>query len=94
MNLRHHDADTNRVLGEYRYQLENLSDRKIDGGKYTALEMIHRYYPYNAENVNFWLEQPKQMLEVLHSYENMIEQKNSDVFYINSESEVCDNEQE
>lgn len=94
LNLRHHDADTNRVLGEYRYQLENLSDRKIDGGKYTALEMIHRYYPYNEENVNFWLEQPKQMLEVLHSYENMIEQKNSDVFYINSESEVCDNEQE
>lgn len=94
LNLRHHDVDANRVLGEYRYQLENLSDRKINGGKYTALEMIHRYYPYNEKNVDFWLEQPKQMLEVLHSYESMIEQKNNDVFYIDAESEVCDNEQE
>lgn len=91
-NLRGNDADVNRVLGEYRYQLESLSDQKIDAGKYSALEMIHKYYPYTEENMDFWIEQPKQMYEVLNSYEKMLEQTDKDVFYIEADEEVKINE--
>lgn len=80
-------ADVDRVLGEYRYQLESLSERKTGKGKYSAIEMIHRYYPYTEEDVDFWIEQPKQMLEILSSYENMIGQTDKDVFYIKADVE-------
>lgn len=51
----------------------------------TALELIHKNYPYDEENVDFWLEMPKQMLGVIDSYETMLEQKGKDVFYIDVE---------
>lgn len=86
-NIRGNAADVNRVLGEYRYQLGNLSERKIGEGKYTALEMVHRYYPYTEKDVDFWIEQPQQMLEVLNSYEKMIGQTDKDVFYIEADGE-------
>lgn len=86
-SVRGNDADVNRVLGEYQYQLSNLAERKIGEGKYTALEMVHRYYPYTETDVDFWIEQPQQMLEVLNSYETMIEQTSKEVFYIDAVEE-------
>lgn len=83
-NLRGKDDDANRILGEYQYQLKTLMERKIGDGKYTALELIHEYYPYK-ENMDFWLERPKQMLEVVGSYKTILNQKNSDIFYIDVE---------
>ena len=84
-NYRGKADDANRILGEYRYQLQTLSERKLGGGKYTALELIHKNYPYDEENVDFWLEKPKQMVGVIDSYETMLAQKDIDVFYINVE---------
>lgn len=84
-NLRGKDDDANRILGEYQYQLQTLAERKIGDGRYTALELIHENYPYNGENVDFWLEKPKQMLEAIGSYKIMLEQKDKDIFYINVE---------
>lgn len=86
-DFRGKNDDANRVIGQYRHQLENLFSKQVCESKYTALEMIHMYYPYGNEDTNFWLEQPKQMVEVLKSYENMIEQKIKDVFYIEAEVE-------
>lgn len=87
-NFRGNNADTKRVLSEYRYQMESLSEKKIGDGKRSALDIIHQYYPYNENDVDFWLEQPKQILEVLDSYETMIEQMDKDVFYIEMENET------
>ena len=77
--------DANRILSEYRYQLQTLADRKLDDGKHTALELIHEYYPYKGNNVDFWLEKPKQMFEAIDSYEIMLAQKDKNVFYIDVE---------
>lgn len=85
LNFRDKSDDANRILGDYRYQLQILAERKLGDGKYTALELIHKNYPYNNENVDFWLEKPKQMLSVIDSYETMLEQKDKDVFYIDVE---------
>lgn len=84
-NYRGKADDANRILGEYHYQLQTLAERKLGDGKYMALELIHKNYPYDEENVDFWLEMPKQMLGVIDSYETMLEQKGKDVFYINVE---------
>ena len=84
-NLRGKAEDATRILGEYRYQLQTLSEQKIGDGKYTAAELIHKYYPYHGKNVDFWLEKPQQMLEAIDSYEIMISQKDKDVFYIDVE---------
>ena len=84
-NYRDKLDDANRILGEYRYQLQRLAERKLENGKCTALELIHKNYPYDKENVDFWLEKPKQMLAVIDSYETMLAQKEKDIFYINVE---------
>ena len=84
-NYRDKADDANRILGEYRYQLQTLAERKLGDGKYTALELIHKNYPYDEENVDFWLEKPKQMVGVIDSYETMLTQKDKDVFYIDVE---------
>lgn len=84
-NLRGKEDDADRILGEYQYQLHTLAERKIADGKYTALELIHENYPYHGENVDFWLERPKQMLEAINSYKTMLAQKDKDIFYIEVE---------
>ncbi|MDE6014089.1 MAG: hypothetical protein K2H41_00105 [Acetatifactor sp.] len=85
LNLRGKNDDVNRILGQYQYQLQTLTERKIGDGKYTALELIHEYYPYKEGNMDFWLERPKQMLEAVGSYKTMLNQKNNDIFLIDVE---------
>ena len=84
-NYRGRPADANRILGEYRYQLQTLAERKLGDGKYTALELIHKNYPYDEGNIDFWLQKPQQMLAVIDRYETMLTQKDKDVFYIDVE---------
>ncbi len=85
LNYRGKTDDVNRIIGEYRYQLQTLNERKLEKGKYTALELIHKYYPYDKENVDFWLEKPKQLISALDSYEVMLAQKENDVLCIEVE---------
>ncbi len=80
-------SDASRVLGDYRYQLYMMDTRKI--GKYTMLEEIHRYYPYRESNLDFWIERPKQMISALTSYETILEQKETEVFYIDVDEEAA-----
>lgn len=84
-NYRGKYDDAERILGEYRYQLNTLAERKIGDGKYTALELIHKNYPYDEGNVDFWLEKPRQMIEAIDSYKTLIEQKDKDIYYIDVE---------
>lgn len=86
-NYRGKTGDANRILGEYRYHLKKLAEQKIGSGRYTAFELIHRNYPYELKNVDFWLEKPKQILAAIESYELMLEQRNRDVYYIDVEVE-------
>lgn len=43
------------------------------------------YYPYEENNVDFWIEKPSQMIGVIDSYKSLIEQKGKDVYYIDVE---------
>lgn len=83
-------SDAYRVIGDYRYQLEMMSERKI--GKYSIMEEIHRYYPYREDNMDFWIEQPKQIVSLLSSYEKFLEEKETGVFYIDIAEEVAADE--
>ena len=84
-NYRGKYGDAERILGEYRYHLNTLAERKIGDGKYTALELIHKNYPYDEDNVDFWLEKPRQMIDAIDSYKTLIEQKDKDIYYIDVE---------
>lgn len=86
-NYRNKEKDAYRVLEEYRYQLKELKKKKLGKGKYSAFELIHRDYPYNKENLDFWLTKPQQMLDAINSYEIMLEQKQKDIYYIDVEDE-------
>lgn len=85
-NYRGKTSEAKRILGEYKYQIKVLSDRKLADDKYTALELIHKNYPYNNENLDFWLESPVQMLEAIESYGTLLEQNDKDIYYIAEES--------
>jgi hypothetical protein len=86
-NYQNRAEDANRVLKEYRYQLQSLAEKKLGTGKYTAFELIHTYYPYDDKNVDFWLENPGQMLHAIDNFQLMLEQKDIEVYYIDSEAE-------
>jgi len=81
-------ADAHRVISDYRYQLDTMFMRKIGQGKYSALEEIHRYYPYREDNIDFWIEKPKQMVLILASYEKFFEAKEAEIFYIDADAEA------
>ncbi|SEP84129.1 hypothetical protein SAMN02910289_00648 [Lachnospiraceae bacterium RM5] len=85
LNYRKKYADSSRILMDYRQQIYNMSERKSIDGKYSALELVHKYYPYRELETDFWLNHPKNMISAIDKYENMIEQKDADIFYIDVE---------
>lgn len=84
-NYRNKTEDAIRILNDYCYQLQNLVERKIENSKYTAVELIHKNYPYDVENMDFWLKNPKKILGNLEQYEIMLGQKGKDIYYIDME---------
>lgn len=89
-NYRGKVENANRILGRYRDHLQKLAEQKLGDRKYTALELIHKNYHYPKGNVDFWLQKPSKMLEVIDSSPTMLAQKDKDVFYIKVEG--SDNE--
>lgn len=85
MSYRGKMADANRILSEYQYQLKMMSEKKVAHSKYTAFELIHENYPYSGENVDFWLEAPKEMISGIERYEKLLEQKGGNIYYITTE---------
>ena len=84
-NLRGKKDEAKYTLKGYQDKLKILTESKTADGKYTALELIHDNYPYHGENVDFWLERPRQMLEAIDSYTTMLAQEDKDIFYIEVE---------
>lgn len=84
-NYRGKIGEASRILSEYSYQLKMLTERKLNDGKYTAWELIHKNYSYKGDNVDFWLEKPKQMLKAIDSCKTLLEQSGKDIFYIDAE---------
>lgn len=76
------EAEAIDTLNRFCYEMRKLTSDRIGNGKYTAVELIHRLYPYNDTNMDFWLTQPKQLVDTIGAYKNMLEQKEKEVYYI------------
>ena len=86
LNFQGEYENASQVIGDYRYQLQSLAQNKMgQDGKYTALELIHLYYPYGAEDRDFWIEKPIQILSALNEYSSLLEQKPQEMYYIDME---------
>ena len=83
-NLRGKTESAKEVLAQYRYNLQSLAEKPVTGNNYTALQLIHKNYPYDLTNVDFWLEKPPLLISAIDSYQQFIEQKNPDVYYIDA----------
>ena len=82
--------DAEDILEEYRYNLQGMREKSIDNKGHSAFEIIHMYYPYDEQNRDFWLRYPGTMLNALDSYSKMLDQKGTDVYYI--DTEISENE--
>ncbi len=85
LNYRGKTEEAEQALDDFRYFLQTLAEKKIDSGKFTAFELIHRYYPYSINNQDFWLSSPQKMLTAIESSKKLLWQKNKEVYYIDVE---------
>ena len=84
------EEDARRVLNDYKYQLEQLDKKKFADNKYTALELIHSYSPYDEEDMDFWLTKPKEMAKAIDSYEEGLLLQNKERIYCIEGEETTD----
>lgn len=74
------------IFEHYSGFLHKLNEARIySGNKYTAFELIHEYYQYNEENINFWLEEPKQIINSVDSYKALLTNKSRDILCLEAE---------
>jgi|GEM_PF-1074776 len=78
--------DAKAVIGQYKFHLDKMANTPLIGSEYTAAEVIHDLFPYHKDNVDFWLEMPKQTITALDSLQLLIEQKENDVFLIEAKA--------
>ncbi len=93
-NCRDMEQDAVRVLDDYRYKLQTLTERKLEHKKYTAAELIHQNYAYDRKDAahrDFWLEKPRQMMEAVDSYKALLGAQDKPVYYI-VDAEETENE--
>ena len=67
-----------------KFYLNKLNTEVFPNSRYTAVQLIHDVYPYGNDNRDFWLEIPKETVIALDSLELFFEQKNKDIYYIES----------
>lgn len=78
--------DIKSIFEHYSGFLHKLNEARIySGNKYTAFELIHEYYQYNEENINFWLEEPKQIINSVDSYKALLTNKSRDILCLGAE---------
>lgn len=87
LNLRGLKNEADRVLGDFRYHLENIAERKLPGQEFTAFELVHQYYPYDKDDVDFWITKPNEILSGLKQYEGMLEHRVDEIIYIQGDIE-------
>lgn len=74
------------IFEHYSGFLHKLNEARIySGNKYTAFELIHEYYQYNEEKINFWLEKPKQIINSVDSYKALLTNKSRDILCLEAE---------
>ena len=84
--------DAERVINSYKVMLEKLTTKSLKKSKYSPAELLHEMYKYTDENRNFWLEMPQKTLPVLEDITKLFEQKDKDIYYIDSVMEEDENE--
>lgn len=79
----------NRVLENYEFQIKSLNQKNYGKNQdASAAELIHSYYKYNDQNLDFWLNMPKKFSDSLDSYKEALENNSTkDVYFIEMEEE-------
>lgn len=85
LNYQKKYEDVKRVLIEYKHQLFKLTESNRICGKYSYFELVHKYYPYDKNNVDFWMESPKQMIDAIVKYEYVLNGDCKNVYFIEDE---------
>lgn len=76
--------DAKKSIQDYKFYLNKLNTEVFPNSRYTAVQLIHDVYPYGNDNRDFGLEIPKETVIALDSLELFFEQKNKDIYYIES----------
>lgn len=84
-NYRGRFDETGRVMRDYTYKLRQLGEQRMGKKERTALEWVHRYYPYDDKNRDFWIDEPSKMLDALAGYTSLLNNKNTDILYLDME---------
>lgn len=88
LNYRGETDAAMQVLGEFRYHLDEWIKKPIEGSEYSAIQLIHSYYPYNDRNLDFWLEKPQQMFNTVNTFLKALAGNKSDIYLISAKSEI------
>ncbi len=79
------------ILTDYKSFLESLNEKNGTKKKYSTFELIHEYYPYDEDNLDFWLEKPKEMIKTIETCNLLLDQGANEIYYI--AAGVSENEQ-
>lgn len=52
-------------IEKYRHAMSRFFSQKIEGRKISLAELVHQTFPYNADNLNYWLNLSEQMKPAL-----------------------------
>jgi hypothetical protein len=63
------------TLDDYQYLMQDFFDMNINQQKKSAVKVIHEYYNYNKNNVNFWYELGMEVNSVMHANLKSLEGK-------------------
>ena len=68
------------VLEQYQYQIRSMDQVRI--GEYTPFELIHTYSKYNDENLNYWINKPKELQLAIDNCKDALLLENGKCFFI------------
>ena len=71
-----------RIIGKYKNTIRELVENDLDDNGTTAAEIIHMYSKYDDDNLDCWLELPKEMLDMVDSYQSLLDSRKRNVYYI------------
>ena len=68
-------ANSNQVLERYQYNMKDFFTKSINKQNKSAVMLIHEYYPYNKNNLNYWYKLAMDMKSALQADLESIEGK-------------------
>lgn len=93
LNIKGDGELANKMFDDFRRYVLQLYYEKQFAGEYTCMQVIHNYFPYTKENMDFWIKGITDVLNNINSvYNDLIDQRSHvDKIYYFDVKEVCIN---